>query len=309
MHDNSAHSSPPSPPLHAHRLAVIGVGLIGGSLALKLKQQQWVAHIIGVDRSRANLEQALRCGVIDQIAEDAAHAAAQADVILLATPPHAIARQFKALRSALDDTKVVTDVGSVKSEICAAATASLGNKIARFVPAHPVAGKENSGVQAATAELFHNHNVVLTPLPDTAADALQLVTRMWGATGATVSTMAPAQHDRVLSLTSHLPHVLAYAMVDFFATFEDLAGAYDMAAGGFYDFSRTAASNPEMWRDICAMNRGQILPHIQQFQARLKRIEKMIETNDGAALERLFAAAKEVRSQVAERRTGSRSPR
>lgn len=305
MHASSAlpSSAPPSPRFHVPRLVIIGVGLIGGSLAMNLRRQQLVGHVIGVGRSRANLELALRNGVIDQIVDDAAHAAAQADVILLATPVNAMTELFQSIQPVLDHNTVVTDVGSVKGGVCEAATAILGEKIARFVPGHPVAGKEHSGVQSATADLFHNHNVVLTPLPSTDAKALKLVTQMWRATGATVSTMAAEQHDRVLSLTSHLPHVLAYAMVDLFANFEELVLAYDMAAGGFYDFSRTASSDSEMWRDICLMNRAQIVRHIEQFQERLQRIKGMLKENDAVALERLFAAAKVARSQVIEKRT------
>lgn len=284
------------------RLAILGVGLIGGSLAMALKQQKRVTQIIGVGRSRANLELALRRGVIDQIAEDAVSAAQQADVIVLATPVNAIATLLESILPVLDQHKVITDVGSVKAGVCEAAIAICGDKAARFVPGHPVAGKENSGVQAATASLFENHNVVLTPLANTDTDAVELVRQMWTATGATVSTMQAEQHDRVLSLTSHLPHVLTYAMVDFFANSTDRTDAYNMAAGGFYDFSRTASSEPEMWRDICLMNRSQILQHIDQFNGRLAHISRLIEQADGDALESIFAAAKQARSRVLERR-------
>ena len=287
---------------HVPTLAIIGVGLIGGSAALALKAQKGADKIIGAGRSRASLECALSLGVIDEIAESPAHAAAQADLILLATPVKAMVGLLEAILPVLDRDKVLTDAGSVKAGVCAAATAVLGDKIGRFVPGHPVAGKERSGVAAATADLFHNHNVVLTPSPRTDADALEQVGQMWAATGARVSNMDAELHDRVLSLTSHLPHVLAYAMVDFFAHSGDLAHGYDMAAGGFYDFTRTTSSEPEMWRDICLMNREQILRHIDQFTARLQRIGGMIEQSDGDALERLFAAARETRSGVAERR-------
>ena len=291
---------------HAPALAVIGVGLIGGSLALALKERKCVGKVIGAGRSRANLERALALGVIDEIAEDPARAAERADMIVLATPVNAIAGLFEAIRPALDQDhdKVITDVGSVKAGVCQAATV-LGAQLGRFVPGHPVAGKEHSGVGSATAGLFRNHNVVLTPLADTDADALARVGAMWAAAGARVSVMEVELHDRALSLTSHLPHVLAYAMVDFFAESGNLARGHDMAdvaAGGFYDFTRTASGDPEMWRDICLMNREQILRHLGQFSERLERIGAMIEKADGDALERLFAAAKATRSGVAERR-------
>ena len=296
-------------------LAVIGVGLIGGSVARALKAGNRVGKVIGAGRSRANLERALDLGVIDAIADDPAHAAEQADIILLAVPVNAMAGVLESLRPVLDGNeagnKIVTDTGSVKAGVCEAAAAVLGDKISRFVPGHPVAGKEHSGVDAATADLFENHNVVLTPLAHTDADALEQIRQMWAATGARVSTMEVSRHDRVLSVTSHLPHVLAYAMVDFFAAGgdtddddgdQDLADCYDMAAGGFYDFTRTASSDPEMWRDICLMNRGQILRHIDRFTARLRHIGRLIDQSDGDALEALFTNARETRSRVTERR-------
>ena len=297
-------------------LAVIGVGLIGGSVARALKAGNRVGTVIGAGRSRANLERALGLGVIDAIADDPAHAAEQADIILLAVPVNAMAGVLESLRPVLDRNeagkKIVTDTGSVKAGVCEAAAAVLGDKIGRFVPGHPVAGKEHSGVDAATADLFENHNVVLTPLARTDADALEQIRQMWAAAGARVSTMEVSRHDRVLSVTSHLPHVLAYAMVDFFAAGgdtndgddgdHDLAHCYDMAAGGFYDFTRTASSDPEMWRDICLMNRGQILRHIDRFTERLRHIGRLIDQSDGDALEALFTDARETRSRVTERR-------
>ena len=287
---------------HVPVLAVIGVGLIGGSVALALKQQKRVGKVIGAGRSRQSLQRALDLGGIDEIADSAACAAAQADLILLATPVNAIAELLGVIMPHLDQNKVLTDVGSVKAGVCAAARAVLGDNLRRFVPAHPVAGKEHSGVASASADLFYNHNVVLTPSAHTDADAIERVTQLWSALGARVSTMDAELHDRVLSLTSHLPHVLAYAMVDFFADSGDLAHGYAMAAGGFYDFTRTASSEPEMWRDICLMNRQQILRHIDQFTERLARIRGSIEQSDGDALQRLFVAARETRSRVAERR-------
>ena len=296
-------------------LAVIGVGLIGGSVARALKAGNRVGKVVGAGRSRANLERALGLGVIDAIADDPAHAAEQADIILLAVPVNAMAGVLESLRPVLDrnaaGNKIVTDTGSVKAGVCEAAVAVLGDKIGRFVPGHPVAGKEHSGVDAATADLFENHNVVLTPLARTDADALEQIRQMWTAAGARVSTMEVSRHDRVLSVTSHLPHVLAYAMVDFFAAAgdtddddsdQDLAHCYDMAAGGFYDFTRTASSDPEMWRDICLMNRGQILRHIDRFTERLGHIGRLIDQSDGDALEALFTDARETRSRVTERR-------
>ena len=291
---------------HVPVLAVIGVGLIGGSVALALKAAGCVEQVIGAGRSRANLEGALALGVIDQIADDPAQAAAQADIILLAAPVNASAALFESILPAIRNHgrhKVITDVGSVKAGVIEAAGV-LGDEINRFVPGHPVAGKEHSGVAAADPDLFENHNVVLTPSARTDADAVERIRALWVATGARVCIMDAALHDRVLSVTSHLPHVLAYAMVDFFADAEDagLAPLCQMAAGGFYDFTRTASSDPEMWRDICLMNRAQILRDIDGFTAGLGRVARLIQRADGDALERLFSAARTTRSQVAERR-------
>ncbi|MDD9874697.1 MAG: prephenate dehydrogenase/arogenate dehydrogenase family protein [Gammaproteobacteria bacterium] len=299
------------PAFHIPALAVIGVGLIGGSLALALKRRGRVGRVIGAGRSRASLEKALRLGAIDAIAAHPAEAAQAADLIFLSAPVGATAGLLEAIAPALDADKIATDAGSVKGGVCAAAQAVLGARAGRFVPGHPVAGKEHSGVGAASADLFQNHNAVITPLAHTDAGALETVRRMWRAVGARVITLPPELHDQVLALTSHLPHVLAYAMVDLFAAsaVADAAdraagpGLYgDMAAGGFYDFTRTASSDAEMWRDICLMNRAQILPHLAAFAGRLERLGQLIEQADGAALERLFAAARNTRTQVAERR-------
>lgn len=294
-------AAPPAEGFYAPTLAVIGVGMIGGSAALALKAQNRVGRVIGAGRSRASLERALELGVIDEIST-AAEAAAVADVILLAPPVNAMAAVFRAIAPALTAAKVLTDAGSVKVGVIAAARAELGGNIGRFVPGHPVAGKEHSGVAAAAAGLFRGHNVALTPAPETHADALQCVAQLWDAAGARVGVMDAELHDRVLSLTSHLPHVLAYTMVDFFAAAGDRAHADDMAAGGFYDFTRTASSDPEMWRDICLMNRAQILRHIDQFMARLSSVRGRIDAADGDALARLFADARAIRSRVADRR-------
>lgn len=306
------------PAFHIPALAVIGVGLIGGSLALALKRRGRVGRVIGAGRSRASLEKALRLGVIDAIAAHPAEAAQAADLIFLSAPVGATADLLEAIAPALDADKIATDAGSVKGGVCAAAEAVLGARAGRFVPAHPVAGKEHSGVGAAGADLFENHNAVITPLARTDAGALQTVQQMWRAVGARVITLPPELHDRVLALTSHLPHVLAYAMVDLFAASAAAAdsadpsagpGLYgDMAAGGFYDFTRTASSDAEMWRDICLMNRAQILPHLAAFTGRLERLGRLIERADGAALERLFAAARNTRAQVAERRPPPAAP-
>jgi len=317
---------------HIPTLAVIGVGLIGGSLALALKRGGHVGRVVGAGRSRANLQTARRLGVIDAVADSPQAAVAGADVVLLAAPVGATEFLLDAIAPALPPAAVVTDVGSVKTWVCEAAEDVLGAGVRRFVPGHPVAGKEHSGVVAARAELFDAHNVALTPLDDTDADALRVVQRMWAAAGAHVITMRPELHDRVLALTSHLPHVLAYAMVDLFADANagrldqllagfagdgdgdgegDAADAKlygDMAAGGFYDFTRTASSDPEMWRDICMTNRENILHQLMLFIDRVQSFVMLLGANDIEGLERLFEAARNTRARVGDRRKRADKP-
>ena len=283
-------------------LAIYGVGLIGGSLALALKRENYVDHVIGVGRSSANLDLALEIGAIDEIQPDAVKATEQADVIVLATPVNTISDYLGEIAPALTDEKVVTDVGSVKSGIVDAARIHLKEQFSRFVPGHPIAGKEKSGIQAAQAELFENHKIILTPIEETDRTACKLIEDMWKTTGADVKQMPVDDHDRVLSVTSHLPHVLAFVMMHFLSTSADRKNCYEMTAGGFYDFTRTASSDPEMWRDICIMNKDRVLDHIHDYQSQLSRVAKMIEENDAAALEDLFASAKQARSLVTEKR-------
>ena len=285
------------------RLCIIGVGLIGGSLALSLKKNRLTERVIGIGRSAANLELAKRLGAIDEIADSSA-AVAEADMVVLSTPVKSIAGLFTEIKPFVKSHTIITDVGSVKVGICKAA-AALGDNHKQFVAAHPVAGKEHSGVAAANADLFKNHNVVLTPDKNTDPAAIELVSEMWQATGAKVRMMEAESHDRVLALTSHLPHMLAYAMVDLFANSADANVGYDMAAGGFYDFTRTASSDAEMWRDICLMNRHHLLTHIDQFANHLSQLRTHIENADGDTLAEIFAAAKRTRAAVDKNRSGN----
>jgi prephenate dehydrogenase len=250
-------------PLYIDTLAIFGVGLIGGSLAIRLKQENAVGKIIGVGRSRENLERAIAIGAIDEIETDELAAAKQADVIILATPVNTITQLIETIRPVIDESKIVSDVGSVKSEIISSAEKALGSMFSRFVGAHPIAGKEKSGIDAADGELYENHKVILTPNEETDSTACEIIRSMWELTGATVRSMGVTDHDRVLSVTSHLPHILAYVMMDFLSTSDDKENCYEMAAGGFYDFTRTASSDPEMWRDISIMNGPRLLQHIE----------------------------------------------
>jgi len=276
------------------RLAVIGVGLIGGSFALALKQAKKASHVVGVGRSTQNLELARSRGIIDSIATSAAAGARGADLVLVAAP----VAQFAAIFSELKETDaLITDGGSTKRDVVAAARLALGKRIAQFVPAHPVAGAETSGAAAASAELFRNRRVVLTPLSENPARAVDQVQALWEACGARITRLAPDEHDAVLAAVSHLPHVLAYALVHDIARRKNAEQLFSYAAGGFRDFTRIASSHPEMWRDICVANRDRILDEIERYQAKLGEMEKLLRAADGDALEKLFAEARDARDR------------
>jgi prephenate dehydrogenase len=274
------------------KLAVIGVGLIGGSFALALKQAKAVSQVVGVGRNAANLRLALERGIIDSIAPDAASAARGADLVLVATPVGQYLEVFKSLENA---NVLITDGGSTKRDVIAAARKALGKRVARFVPAHPIAGAEKSGAAAASAELFRGRRVVLTPLPENASSDVEKVEAAWKAAGAKVSRMQPDEHDAVLATVSHLPHLLAFALVHDVASRPNSEQLFSFAAGGFRDFTRIASSHPEMWRDICVANRDQLLAEVKRFSSKLERIEQLLD--HPAELEKLFAEARAARDQ------------
>jgi len=279
--------------MHFAKVAVVGVGLIGGSFALALKAARACGEVVGVGRGAANLKLALEQGVVDTIGADIG----DADLVLVATPVAQYPRVLAALAPRLKASAIVTDGGSTKRDVIAAARAALGAKIAQFVPAHPIAGAERSGASAASAELFRNKRVVLTPLPENPAAAVQAVEAAWQACGARVSRMEAAEHDAVLAAVSHLPHLLAYALVHEVAGRADSAQLFGFAAGGFRDFTRIASSHPEMWRDICVANRDRLLDELDRYLAKLQAVRPLVENGDGAALEKLFAEARAARQR------------
>ena len=279
------------------KLVVIGVGLIGGSLACALRKARWVREIVGVGRGLANLEAALELGVIDSYSQDAARAVADADMVVIGATLGSTAEILETIAPVLGVATVVTDVGSTKADVIVAARATLGVHFPRFVPGHPIAGTEMSGAAAAFAELYVDHHIILTPLVDTDADALARVQAMWEATGAQVSRMAVEDHDRVLAATSHLPHMLAFTLVDMLATASDADDIFAFAAGGFRDFTRIASSSPEMWRDIALTNREALLTMCENFSVRLDHLMQALRDGDGATLERSFQRAKEARDR------------
>jgi prephenate dehydrogenase len=274
------------------RLAVIGVGLIGGSFALALKQAKQVSHVVGVGRNAANLKTALERGIIDSTAPDAAAAARGADLVLVATP----VGQYLGVFGLLRDTKaLITDGGSTKRDVIAAARKALGAGISRFVPAHPIAGAEKSGAAAANADLFRGKRVVLTPLEENSKDSISRIEQAWKACGANVSRMSAEEHDAVLATVSHLPHLLAYALVHEVAGRDNSEQLFSFAAGGFRDFTRIASSHPEMWRDICVANRDRLLKEIEKFSVKLEQVKKLLD--NPAQLEKLFAEARAARDK------------
>src|SRR3954470_2540256 len=274
------------------RLAVIGVGLIGGSFALALKQAKKVSHVGGAGRSRQNLELARSRGIIDSIAPDAATAAKGADLVLVAAPVAQFASIFAALK---ESEALITDGGSTKRDVIAAARGAFGKNISRFVPAHPIAGAESSGAAAASAELFQNRRVVLTPLTENSPENVRRVAQAWKSCGAKVSEMPAEEHDAVLAAVSHLPHLLAFALVHDIARRDNPEQLFSFAAGGFRDFTRIASSHPEMWRDICAANKDRLLQEVARFSSKLDQVKRLLD--DPPALEKLFAEAREARDR------------
>lgn len=280
------------------RLCVIGVGLIGGSLARALREQAEVAEVIGAGRNKANLHAAVQLGVVDRYYTDPAQAVAGADVVVIAAPLGAIKPILSAIAPHLSATAVVTDVGSAKGCVVADVEQVYGHIPPNFVPGHPIAGTEKSGVEASFATLFKQRRVILTPLAETAATAHSLIQRMWQLTGAEVIDMGVRHHDTVLAATSHLPHMLAYTLVDTLARMDDRAEIFRYAAGGFRDFTRIASSDPQMWHDICVANREQLLEMIAVFGADLERLAAAIRNDDRDVILATFQRAKRARDNL-----------
>ena len=275
-----------------NQLTIIGVGLIGGSLARALQEAGVVKEIVGCGRDKDQLQQAIDLGVINKYEIDVSRAVAGSDVVVVAVPVGAMEAIFKQLQSAVSAQTVITDVGSTKGSVIHSIRAAYGNVPSNFVPGHPIAGTEKSGVAASFAGLFHHRRVVLTPLQETDKAAVALVRKMWEATGAVVSEMDVKHHDDVLAATSHLPHLLAFALVDTLAALDEKAEIFQYAAGGFRDFTRIASSDPQMWHDICVNNRDAILQVLQHFQLDLDKLGKAIADNDSEYILDVFKRAK-----------------
>ena len=280
------------------RVAVIGVGLIGGSFALALRRAGAVTSIVGVDRDTQSLERAAALGVIDTAAGSVSEAAKGAELVVVAVPVRAIGPVLHDVALALDAGAVVTDVGSTKGDVTRIAREELRGLFPRFVPGHPIAGREASGVDAATADLFKGARIVLTPGEDTAPDAIDVVRACWEAAGGRITTLAAGDHDRIFAAVSHLPHLLSFALVSEFTSRANAAELFSFAAGGFRDFTRIAASSPEMWRDIALQNREALLEELDRFGARLAVFRELVDKGDGPGLQRLMAEARASRQAL-----------
>jgi prephenate dehydrogenase len=287
--------------LKADNICIIGTGLIGGSLALAIRQNGYTGSITGAGRSEKTLADARQLGVIDSYHTDMAAAVAAADIVFISVPLGAIRPVLAAIRPGLKKTAVITDAGSAKQSVIEDARQTLGEQYSQFVPGHPIAGTENSGVHAAFAELYHNRRVILTPEDATSATALAEVTALWQLAGAHVSSMSAAHHDMVLAATSHLPHLLAFGLVDCLHRLQDVDEIFQYAAGGFRDFTRIASSDPVMWRDICLSNKDSILDMIQRYQQELNAISEALMQSDGEKLKQVFERAKQARDEFSDK--------
>lgn len=278
------------------RLALIGCGLMGGSFALALRQAGLVETIVGFSASEKTRRRAVELQVIDQACSHVAEAVQGADLVMLAVPVGAMQDSFYAMRDALQPRTLLMDVGSTKCDVIAAAKATLGERLSCFVPAHPIAGKEVAGIDHADNTLYQNRRTILTPLPQTSIQKTQSAHSVWTAIGSHVSTMTPEAHDATFAAVSHLPHLLAFAAVNALTAQPQGAAFLEMAGPGFRDFSRIAASDAAVWRDILSANHAEVLTQMTHFRDALNQFEDALKLADTAALQHLIQQASDVRS-------------
>lgn len=277
------------------KLAILGLGLIGGSLAKALKAQQAVGEVMAFGHREASLKRGVELGVVDSYSLNLADIVKDADVVVVATPTIIAEKMLVDVLQLVSGKTIVTDVASVKGNLLRAVNTHFPVSPANLVLAHPIAGSEKSGVDAAKADLFLAHRVILTPLESTSADALTTIRRMWQLAGADVIDMPVDEHDSVLAATSHLPHLLAYALVDALAGLPEQQAIFRFAAGGFRDFTRIAASDPQMWHDIVLANRDALLNRLDQVTTRIAELRDQIAAGDGESIKACFARAKTAR--------------
>ena len=276
-------------------VCIIGTGLIGGSLALAIRQAGFCKEIVGAGRTEATLVKAVELGVIDRYDTSISNAAEDADIVVVCVPLGSMHAVFEQINAAEIENTIITDAGSAKQSVIDDAEFVFGAGFRNFVPGHPIAGTEQSGVSAAFPELYQNRRVILTPTENTSVDALEKVRAMWQSAGAEVETMSAEHHDLVLAGTSHLPHLLAFGLVDCLNNLEDVDEIFRFAAGGFRDFTRIASSDPIMWRDICLSNRDEVMVMMRRYRNEMEKIYKALEAGDGEKLREIFERAKKAR--------------
>ncbi len=281
------------------KLVIFGVGLIGGSVALALKKHAGAPFIVGIGRSAESLGKAKNLGVIDALETNIHAACSDADMILIAAPVAQTSAILQSIKPHLETKTIITDAGSTKSDVLAAAREALGEQFNQFVGGHPIAGAEKSGVNAAQADLFLGKNVVLTPALETNQDAVSRVMQLWRDCGAKVSEMPAETHDSIFAAVSHLPHLLAFALVNEIANRPNAAQLFSFAASGFRDFTRIAGSHPEMWRDIALANKTALLGEISAYEQQLSILKQLLVNEDGKGLEALFQTASTARNNWA----------
>jgi prephenate dehydrogenase len=280
-----------------NKIAIIGVGLIGGSLARALKSANACKTVSGFGRNQDNLKVAVELGVIDDYSENINDVIRDANIIVIATPLSSYPDMLQSIAGNTDPDAIITDVGSVKGSVVTEARSALGEGVGSFVPGHPIAGTEQSGVKAAFAELFQDHLVILTPLEENKQDDVEMISQMWKLCGASVVELPVDYHDQVLAATSHLPHVLAYALVDTLASMSEQDDIFRFSAGGFRDFTRIASSHPGMWTDICLANELNLLDMIEEFKIHLDEIAELLNKQDKQGLQQLFNKVKVTRDK------------
>ncbi|WP_416686109.1 prephenate dehydrogenase/arogenate dehydrogenase family protein [Candidatus Pseudothioglobus sp. Uisw_041] len=276
-----------------NKITIIGVGLIGGSLAKAIKENNLAKVVFGFGRDLNRLEAAQKANVIDQFSTNLEDAINDSDIVIIATPVGSFKEILSEIKPFLTSKIVISDVGSTKTNIASIVSQTLGDYSNYFIPAHPIAGKEKSGFEASEATLFNNRKVIITPLETSSPDSINLIQKMWECTGADVDFMSPESHDELLGMTSHLPHMLAFSLVNYLISKNPSASIY--AAGGFKDFSRIASGDAVMWRDICIQNKDQIISHIKGYQKTLNSLVDAIENENSDELDLLFTSAKKTR--------------
>ena len=276
-----------------NKITIVGVGLIGGSLAKALKEKNLAKTVFGYGRDRSRLEEAKKHNIIDDYSTQIEEAVNHADIIVIATPVGTFRNIFSEVKPLIVDDVIISDVGSTKTNIVDIAKEILGDKSQCFVPAHPIAGKEKSGFEASDGNLYNGKKVIITPIEDNSSESIQVIESMWKNVGAEVDFMSPQSHDDLLGMTSHLPHMLAFSLVNYLVDQNPSASIY--AGGGFKDFSRIASGDAVMWRDICLQNKDKIITHLRGYQSTVEELIDAIDQEESDKLELLFATAKKTR--------------